>query len=316
MLTKTLKTITNAIKKGDFVSKIFCWVFIKMGYSNMAIQALEVRNKNYLYLERHYGKICNEIIKSNRDKKFSCNEFEENYNVWFCWLQGLEEAPDIVKRCYESGKINLNEKKLHFITKKNLSEYISFPVWIIEKWEKGIISNTCMSDMIRLQLLIKYGGLWIDATTYLTGPIPEYITMNELFMYTHSSQDDITISFNNWLIYAEKGNFILKSIRDMMFEYWKKETKIREYFIFHLFVTMIKKRCPKEFESIPYISDEIPEMLAKVCFKAYNEEFWLELKKITSIHKLSTKFAVPEKYEGTYYDYLIKNIGINDNGKI
>ena len=76
MLTKTLKTITNAIKKGDFVSKIFCWVFIKMRYSNMAIQALEVRNKNYLYLERHYGKICNEIIKSNREKKFSCNEFE------------------------------------------------------------------------------------------------------------------------------------------------------------------------------------------------------------------------------------------------
>lgn len=45
--------------------------------------------------------------------------------------------------------------------------------------EKGIITNTHFSDLLRIELLINHGGLWLDATTYLTGTLPNYISEND-----------------------------------------------------------------------------------------------------------------------------------------
>jgi hypothetical protein len=38
----------------------------------------------------------------------------------------------------------------------------------LEKYQKKIIDNTHFSDLLRLELLIKYGGTWIDASVLVT----------------------------------------------------------------------------------------------------------------------------------------------------
>lgn len=45
---------------------------------------------------------------------------------------------------------------------------------------KNIISNTHMSDIIRNDILIKNGGLWIDSTVLLTDNIPD-LSLNLIF---------------------------------------------------------------------------------------------------------------------------------------
>ena len=56
-------------------------------------------------------------------------------------------------------------------------------VMVMEKWEKGIITHTHMTDLLRLELLIKYGGMWIDATVLCTAKeeeIPCYFFDSDL----------------------------------------------------------------------------------------------------------------------------------------
>ena len=47
---------------------------------------------------------------------------------------------------------------------KNLDKYIHLPNYILEKYKQGIITKPHFSDIIWIELLIKYGGTWVDAS--------------------------------------------------------------------------------------------------------------------------------------------------------
>lgn len=50
--------------------------------------------------------------------------------IWWCWLQGLENVPPIVKACYHSLKI-LN-MKVNIITCENYNQYVNIPAYILD----------------------------------------------------------------------------------------------------------------------------------------------------------------------------------------
>lgn len=293
------KEIKNAINSKTLFPKGICWILEKAGLTNYMLQALQVRNWNYRYMKKKYSY----VIKT--DSYPSATKGAINKNIWICWLQGEEKAPDLVKKCITSVRRYMDTYDIHIITSANLNEYIEIPEYIVDKWKSSIISNALMSDIIRTELLIKYGGLWLDATVLLTGPVPEYVYSNQLFMYTHSYPDDITITYNSWLIYSDSDNRLLKTVRALLYEYWKNETSIREYFMWHLFMTMAVEKYPGDANEINYITDELPEIFARIIFRKYDPDFWESLKSITPVHKLSNKFCFPDCVTGTYYEEIL-----------
>ena len=109
---------------------------------------------------------------------------EHPKTIWFCWLQGLENAPEVVKACYHSLVRHLgiagrgstgsptarNEGyEIIVIDGKNWREYVDLPEYVVEKWRNGLIPAAHFSDLLRLQLLIRFGGTWIDSTILCTG---------------------------------------------------------------------------------------------------------------------------------------------------
>lgn len=90
--------------------------------------------------------------------------------VWFCWLQGMEAVPEMVRVCYESVCRYLPDKEVVLIDEENFGDYVALPEFIMEKRKKGFIPAALFSDILRLELLIKYGGTWIDSTVLMTDP--------------------------------------------------------------------------------------------------------------------------------------------------
>ena len=130
--------------------------------------------------------------KLEKKHRWKLEEFDKNYIdrnhevsdiIWICWFQGMDSAPDLVQKCYESVVSNNPEKNVIVITEENMSEYVTFPDYIIDRWKRGVITHTHMTDLLRLELLIKYGGLWLDATVLCTGKAPEYFFNSELFFF-------------------------------------------------------------------------------------------------------------------------------------
>lgn len=87
--------------------------------------------------------------------------------IWTMWWQGYKQAPAIVKCCIESMKRYNEGVCITVIDASNYEEYISIPFYIEEKFRQGMISVTHLSDIIRMKLISKYGGLWIDAIEML-----------------------------------------------------------------------------------------------------------------------------------------------------
>lgn len=84
--------------------------------------------------------------------------------IWTYW--NSDELTPVVTKCINSWKKYNPDWTITVVTPKNLSQYIDFDV-------KGVKFNDSPareSDIIRLNILAKYGGVWADASILMTRP--------------------------------------------------------------------------------------------------------------------------------------------------
>ncbi len=244
---------------------------------------------------------------------------KSNY-IFQCWLQGYDDAPEIVKKCMQSVKLFNPDKKIILIDKNNYSKWVKLPDFIIDKWNRGIISNTHFSDVLRLALLAEYGGYWVDATCLFTSKIPLQIEREHFFMF-HANYDGYPFKYTliqNCFIHANRGNTLITLWRDILFEYWKVENKALQYFFAHLlFITLLKNpRCYSEYQKMPVIFQIPTHRLLEVLYDDFDSGNLKNIFKESFVHKLTYKYdkkkmkSATDSYlmflENNDLDYILK----------
>lgn len=281
------------------------------GVSNKSLELLElsVENKILSKLRKKYNRQI-KSLKLNIDKNNAILSHEKSNFVWFCWFQGIDNAPDVVKECYNSICRNLENKRIIVITEDNYCDYIDLPDYLKEKYKRGYISKTHLSDIIRLQLLIKYGGIWIDATVYCSGKnIPEYMINSDLFLFQNLKPglNGHATCISSWYINSCKNNKILILARDLLFEYWKRRNILIDYFLLHDFIQLAIEVYPKEWNNVMPVSNSTPHIILLRLFEQFDENIWEVVTNMTPFHKFSYKFEEDKTLlKGTYYQYLFK----------
>ena len=247
-------------------------------------------------------------------------EHKRTKKIWFCWLQGIENATEVVKACYNSlvhGEwFRVNGYEIIVIDENNWHEYITLPDYIIRRTEKKQIPPAHFSDLLRLELLIKYGGTWIDSTVLCTGVNNDNENANvnyldtDLFMFQYTQPGSSEWGgIGNWFISACSNNEVLMVLRDMLYAYWREHDCVLNYYLFHLFFSMLREVFPEQIAAMPYAY--APRSLALVHHwgEPFDEAKWQRLTERVCFHKLTyMKDKVPVKVEGTYYEYIL-----NDN---
>lgn len=101
-------------------------------------------------------------------------QLESKKVIWQYWGQGLdeEELPEIIQICFGSVDNNKGDYQVIRLTDETIPEYIDLPDFVWEKRNNPQFTRTFFSDLLRLSLLATYGGVWLDATILLTGPLP------------------------------------------------------------------------------------------------------------------------------------------------
>lgn len=205
------------------------------------------------------------------------------------------------------------------ITSDNMSDYVKFPKFILDKWKSGQITHTHMTDLLRLELLIRYGGMWIDATVLCTSnrkKIPDYFFNSDLFLYQtlKPGRDGQAQPISSWLISAKTNNKILMMTRYLCYEYWKKNDELVDYFLFHDFVVIALEHNEESWKKIIPIDNAAPHMLLLRLFDKYDENIWRAIKSQTPFHKLTYKFEIEDtRKKDTYYKAIIES---RESGKI
>ena len=233
--------------------------------------------------------------------------------VWFCWLQGIENAPLIVRICLESLKQNLTGKEIRIIDESNRQQYVTFPEYIENRWKKKQIPAAQFSDLLRLELLIKYGGTWIDSTVLCTGfkgpKTQDFMSCldADLFFFQFKKSESVPFAgISNWFITACQNNPLLMTLRDMLYAYWKDYDCVLEYFIFHRFFEMIAAERIDEVSKMPYAYSPNSLALGHNWEKTFKQGTWDRLVSEVPFHKLSYKIddgVIDDKTN--YYNYII-----------
>lgn len=310
--------IKNFKKQGGLkLIKDYC----KSGVLGYAILQIFLTGKSQKSLELlRYG-IYLKINKKLKKKYLSLlNRCAESYSidaypqsksrkVWVSWMQGMENAPALVQRCYSSLQENLKDREIVLITSDNLKEYTDIPSWVLDKYKRGLITHTHFSDLLRLELLCRHGGTWIDSTVFCSGgEIPSFMLDSDLFMFQNlkPGADGSTLNISSWFITACANNKVLLSVRDLLWEYWKKEDRLIDYFLVHHFIMMALEYYKDDWKQMIQYPNSLPHILLLMLFEPFNQEKWDALTKVCPFHKLSYKHSVDNfEKEGTNYKYIM-----------
>ena len=280
--------------------------------------------KTIEYLEKYSYVLDNIKIQETSDK------FQNK--IWQLWLQGEGNMPPIVKKCHKTIK-KFHKENVILLTKENLKDYVDLPNYIEEKYKKGIISHAHYSDMVRLFLLAKYGGLWADSTIFLTEKIPDEILKSDFFTFKSTESENLKFIQNleqfkiysnhlnaiitfgtSYFLGAKKGNLLINAMLSLLFEYWKNENKACDYLFFDKFfnIAVLKnEECKKKFLNMPKYYLENALMLQHALFEPFDEELFKNIKQISPIHKLTHKNLHRNSYKNSFLNYLL-NFEVKD----
>ena len=213
--------------------------------------------------------------------------------VWVCWLQGLDKAPLLVKVCVASMRRWLKEREIVLLTGDNYREYAELPQSVVEKYEKGLMPAALFSDLLRLEVLIRYGGTWMDATMLCTGEdFPREIMDCDLFMFQGIVRGDNRFhGVSNWFITACAENRLLLVLRDVLLEYWKDYSVTLNYYMFHDFFYTIAQLYPAEIAEMPRMNRLWPLQLMARMGDGFDNLWWEQLKANTCFHKLNYRLS-------------------------
>ncbi len=291
-------------KSGSFFTAV--GEFLLLGKSRTALEILRLSTqlKAKQKLEKKYK---SRLLTF--DKQYDDTLQHKNSNkIWICWFQGIQNAPALVQKCYQSVKENMPDKEIVVLTSDNFSEYVQFPDFILDKWKCGIITHTHMTDLLRLELLINHGGMWLDATVFCSGnDMSDYYFDSDLFFHQclKPGRDGHANYISSWLMSAKTNNKLLMATRYLCYEYWKENNIMIDYFLLHDFMSIVLDYYPEDWKNIVPRDNATPHILLLRLFEQYDERIWNSIKAQSCFHKLTYKFTEENlELEETYYRKL------------
>lgn len=191
-------------------------------------------------------------------------ESHPDEKIFSIWLQGEDKAPEIVKACWRSIRHNCTQE-LVVLDEVSLKDWIDLPEHIMRLWKSGKMKPAHFSDICRIELLYRYGGVWFDATDFVTSPLPDWVMSEDFFIYIGGGSVKGALSFvQNCFFRAKKGNYILKAWREAVLAYWKMDERAVTYFIHQLLLKKVVACNPvagEHFSRMPHIPQDCTHML-------------------------------------------------------
>ena len=276
------------------------------------------KNDRELWLDTCYDLLVEKFSDFIQNYKYESKSKINSNIIWVCWLQTDHIKPEVVEVCIKSIKKNApSDCKVNVISMNNIAEYVELPSFIYKKLEKGNITLTHFSDILRMALLCKYGGLWIDSTVLTCGAIPSSYLNKSLYSIQAVNLDD----GNNKKYYGPLASFLLGGSSDCMIfdfcykfflEYQKKYNLMVDGHWMNIIFRVIYEYFPYEIKEVNDIgiNNGRYNVLVNYLNNPYDEYKWNELIDNQIFHKLNWRLDYHETVDGklTYYGYIKRGL--------
>ncbi len=262
------------------------------------------------------------------------NDFPKT--IWFLWVTGLAGAPKVVLKCYGSWLKHNPDWNIVFLDEHNINDYVALDV-------HGY-TPVVLSEILRINLLAKYGGVWADATCFCIRPLNEWLfayLQNDFFAFDRPGPDRM---ISSWFMASTKESYITLEYQKAVNNYWAanarvtliesskwawlrkylehydtsiwfkpfvtKTLKVHPYFWFHYTfrqVYLADDRFKNLWDKTPKISADIPHKPQIIgLLKPLNAEIKADIdNEVSPVYKLTWKYDQSANIDGSIFDYIL-----------
>ncbi len=149
--------------------------------------------------------------------------------LWSLWLQGWDHAPDIVRACALSWRRLNPDWDVRYLDETHLQQLLPPDVAAVARR----VSNVTASDLLRLELLRRHGGVWADATAYCLTPLDRWLDDSApagFFAFDRPGPDRM---LSNWFLACVPDSPIIIAWLKRAGEYWRDRSVPDAYFWMH-----------------------------------------------------------------------------------
>lgn len=151
--------------------------------------------------------------------------------IWCLWFQGWDDAPPLVKACGASWRQCNPDWRIVYVSQANLGAFCDIAA--DEIYRKGLPS-AALSDVIRTDLLHRYGGIWVDATTYCLRPLNGWINQAVVAGFFAFDQPGPDRMLSTWFLASQFKSYIVDALFQRIRLYWTdRNGEPDDYFWFH-----------------------------------------------------------------------------------
>ena len=279
----------------------------------------------YVIGENNARKICEKrhnVTRGFLEKEFyefiinyefnTCNQ-KNSKIIWTLWMQGYENAPELVKSTIDSIRkfAELNNFQFILLEENTIEKYIVFPKLIKEKMDLGVIDYTKISDILRVSLLAKYGGTWVDATIYMKEEFDSSLLLQNYYTIKTGGIEDYSpnISNNRWKGFFLSGNSSLFSFtRDFFFEYYSRYDIAVDYLLIDYIFDIAYKYDEKIKNQMLELEKSNPNLfwLESHLGDKFDQKVWDNITETTKVFKTTYKLSGEIKSnKNNFYSKLI-----------
>jgi len=213
----------------------------------------------------------------------------DNPKVWVYWDRP-ETMPDVVAAARASLRAQVREPfELVELDDSTVDAYADLSHSPLTRRLQG--RPTHFSDYLRLLLLHRHGGLWLDATCYLTQDLwegTEAVRREGLFLYRYAGS-----RVGSWFLWSEPDSLILNSILAVFELWWEREDRLTNYFMWHDIAEMLYWTRPdyrEAWDAMTAVHPRAALAMLRHLEKPYDPEMFEQIARESYVHKLTYKF--------------------------
>lgn len=293
-IKKAGKYIDSVMKVRDiFPPRLLCLNLFTKFYSQLPFLSAMF----YMPVVRHYTtaietfllKNIPELVELAKEISESTTVRKNNSSlkkiIWQFWGQGQNQVPFLVQKCMNSVAKHNSDADIRVLSMENYQDYIDVPASIQKRVDQGNMTITHFSDYLRVKLLSLYGGIWVDATVFMTQSIPEKCFRQFYSLHpVDSSIASPTVSHHRWATFILSGqpeDPLYRFLSNAFELYWTKYSKPVDYLLIDYLIDIAIQMIPtvkEEVDNVP-TSNMYAYQLQALLTKSYQNN-------VTSIQKL------------------------------
>lgn len=191
-----------------------------------------------------------------------------NKTIWMCWFQGEEDnsLSELNRKCINRWRQLNPTWQVNVLSDKTIAEYVPEYFEIIKNSRRRQMQKK--SDLLRLLLLSKFGGVWVDASVYPMMGLNEFYNkiVNETGFFAYrfiprgGYRGTNKCETTSWFLCSNvQEHYLIENWKKLFIEKFKK-MKIMRYFELHETLTDLYDTDDK----VKYIIDNMIQIDEKI----------------------------------------------------